>query len=493
MTPQLQQAIRLLQLSTLELQLEIQQALESNPMLEELAEGEQEMEEEGMEEPERVMETGETRDLMTDSPEVGGEISGDGREDDKSESELDLQGGNIPDDLAVDSTWEDHYDLSSSGTTNPEFDGKEYEGRIGSGESLRNHLLRQVQLAPFSPTDAEIAIALVDSVNEDGYLGCSLEEIQATVAELEVGLDEIEAVLHQLQNFDPIGIGARDLRECLRLQLRALPIGTPWRDQAYILVSDHLAILARHDFTLLSRRMNLTEDELRTVVHLIQHLNPRPGAQITDDEPQYIVPDVIVTRTRGAWKVELNADTAPRLRVNPRYASLVRRADNSPDNTYLRNNLQEARWFLKSLQSRNETLLKVATAIVERQCAFLEQGDEAMRPLVLHDISEAVGMHDSTISRVTTQKYMNTPRGIYELKYFFSSHLNTSNGDECSSTAIRALIRRLVTAEEPGKPLSDEKIAKLLSARGIQVARRTVAKYREAMAIPPSNERKRLA
>ncbi|CAK0775159.1 RNA polymerase, sigma 54 (sigma N) factor [Gammaproteobacteria bacterium] len=496
MTPQLQQAIRLLQLSTLELQLEIQQALESNPMLEELNEGEQELADEGMDGVEQVVEVRETRDLTTDSSEAAvdaPEVARDERDNDRSESELDLQEGNIPDDLAVDSNWEDHYDLTNTGTANPESDGKEYEGRNGGGESLCDHLLSQIQLTPFSPTDEVIATVLVDSINEDGYLSCSLEEIQATLAELEVGLDEIEAVLHQVQNFDPVGIGARDLRECLLLQLRALPATTPWRDQAYALVSNHLGLLARHDFAQLSRRMGLSEDELRTVVHLIQQLNPRPGGQMTEDEPQYVVPDVIVSRVRGTWKVELNADTAPRLRVNPRYASLVRRADNSPDNTYLRNHLQEARWFLKSLQSRNETLLKVATAIVERQRAFLEQGDEAMRPLVLHDISEAVGMHESTISRVTTQKYMNTPRGIYELKYFFSSHLNTSNGDECSSTAIRALIRRLVTAEEPGKPLSDNKIAELLGARGIQVARRTVAKYREAMAIPPSSERKRLA
>lgn len=489
MTPQLQQAIRLLQLSTLELQLEIQQALESNPMLEEL-ENESYQDEESTEESERVFERGNSESERESEPsETATESVGNN----ESELELDLKEGTIPDDLPVDSAWEDLYDLSNSGTTNSDFDGKEYEGGSGTGESLQEQLLWQLRLTHFSPIDAVIATAIVDAINEDGYLSCDLEEIQDTVAELNVGLDEIEAVLHQVQNFDPPGIGARDVRECLRLQLRALAVDTPWKKEAYTLVSDHLSLLARHDFTQLARRMKLTEESLREVVQLIQSLNPHPGTQMVNTDPQYIAPDVIVTRTRGGWKVELSNDSIPRLRVNPLYASLVRRADNSPDNTYLRNHLQEARWFIKSLQSRNETLLKVATAIVERQRAFLELGDEAMRPLVLHDISEALEMHESTVSRVTTQKYMNTPRGIYELKYFFSSHLNTSSGEECSSTAIRAFIRRLVSEEKPGKPHSDHKITELLSERGIQVARRTVAKYRESMAIPPSNERKRLA
>ncbi|CAK0759634.1 RNA polymerase, sigma 54 (sigma N) factor [Gammaproteobacteria bacterium] len=482
MTPQLQQAIRMLQLSTLELQLEIQQALESNPMLDEGEESD--LDEELIDKSELLLAANETQEVVEAT-------NGNGEDD--SEQELDLKSGVIPDDLQVDSSWEDLYDLRNSGTTNPDFDDREYEERSSAGESLRDHLLWQLQLGHFSPVNKLIATVLVDAINEDGYLSCSLEEIHATVAELAVGLDEIEAVLLQVQNFDPPGVGARDPRECLLLQLRALPANTQWRDEAYTLVSDYLSLLVRHDFAQLARRMKLTEDTLREVVKVIQRLNPHPGAQMTDTQSQYVIPDVVVTRSGGTWKVELNNDGSSRLRVNPYYASLVRRADNSSDNTYLRNQLQEARWFLKSLQSRNETLLKVANAIVERQSAFLEQGDEAMRPLVLHDISEILGMHESTISRVTSQKYMNTPRGIYELKYFFSSHLNTSNGEECSSTAIRAFIRRLVTAEKPDKPLSDNKIAELLSERGIQVARRTVAKYREAMSIPPSSERKRLA
>ena len=242
----------------------------------------------------------------------------------------------------------------------------------------------------------------------------------------------------------------------------------------------------------LLRRMKLKEDELRQVIELVQSLNPRPGSQIESTEAEYVVPDVIVRKDNERWLVELNQESVPRLRVNAQYAGFVRRADTSADNTFMRNQLQEARWFIKSLQSRNETLMKVATQIVEHQRGFLEYGDEAMKPLVLHDIAEAVGMHESTISRVTTQKFMHTPRGIYELKYFFSSHVSTSEGGECSSTAIRAIIKKLVAAENQKKPLSDSKIAGLLEAQGIQVARRTVAKYRESLGIAPSSERKRL-
>ncbi|RMW07239.1 RNA polymerase sigma-54 factor [Pseudomonas amygdali pv. tabaci] len=305
-------------------------------------------------------------------------------------------------------------------------------------------------------------------------------------------LDEIEAVLHRIQQFEPAGIGARNLSECLLLQLRQLPAKTPWLMEAQRLVTDYIDLLGSRDYGQLMRRMKLKEDELRQVIELVQSLNPRPGSQIESTEAEYVIPDVIVRKDNERWLVELNQESVPRLRVNPQYAGFVRRADTSADNTFMRNQLQEARWFIKSLQSRNETLMKVATQIVEHQRGFLEYGDEAMKPLVLHDIAEAVGMHESTISRVTTQKFMHTPRGIYELKYFFSSHVSTSEGGECSSTAIRAIIKKLVAAENQKKPLSDSKIAGLLEAQGIQVARRTVAKYRESLGIAPSSERKRL-
>ena len=308
---------------------------------------------------------------------------------------------------------------------------------------------------------------------------------------LGVELDEIEMVLHRIQQLEPVGIGARNLSECLHLQLCQLPADTPLLDQAKRIVRDYLELLGSRDFTQLMRRTRLKEDQLRQVVELIQALNPRPGGEIASGDAEYVIPDVIVRRDQNRWIVELNQEAAPRVRVNSHYASMVKRADSSEDNTYLRNHLQEARWFIKSLQSRNETLLKVATQIVEHQRGFLEHGEVAMKPLVLADIAEAVSMHESTISRVTTQKFMHTPRGIFELKYFFSSHVSGDAG-EVSSTAIRALIRKLVAAENPKKPLSDSKIAGLLEEQGIQVARRTIAKYRESLNIASSSERKRL-
>jgi RNA polymerase sigma-54 factor len=267
---------------------------------------------------------------------------------------------------------------------------------------------------------------------------------------------------------------------------------TPWREQALDLVANHLEVLAARDFTTLKRKTRLTEAELTSVVDLIQSLNPRPGSTIAEGGAEYIVPDVMVQKKNGRWMVELNGEATPRLRINSTYADLVKRADKTADNTFLKDNLQEAKWFLKSLRSRNETLLKVATRIVEHQRGFLEYGEEAMKPLVLADIAEAVEMHESTISRVTSRKYMDTPRGIFELKYFFSSHVSTNTGGEVSSTAIRALIRKLTAEENARKPLSDNKIAAILAKQNIKVARRTVAKYRESLAIPPSNERKRL-
>ena len=473
MTPQLQQAIRLLQLSTLELRMEVQQALESNMMLE-LAEEEEDYDSEeadGLEEREAAPSAEET---VSD--------------------EVDLKEREIPDDLPVDSAWEDIYDNISAGPAPRENDERSFEFGDSAAESLREHLTWQLQMASVSDTDREIAEALIDSINEDGYLATTLEEIHETLDPvLEVEPDEIEAVLHLIQNFDPPGVGARDLRESLLLQMSQLDPQTPWLKEARTLLSAHFDLLANRDFNQLKRRMKLDEEQLGAVIGLIQSLNPRPGGQISDRRTEYIVPDVIVRKVKGAWRVELNVDAAPRLRINATYADLIRQINDRSDSTYLKNHLQEARWFIKSLMSRNETLLKVATCIVEHQRDFLEQGEVAMKPLVLHDIAQEVEMHESTISRVTTKKYMHTPRGIFELKYFFSSHVGTANGGECSSTAIRALIKKMIAEEIPAKPLSDSKIAGALEKQGINVARRTVAKYREAMAIPPSNERKRLA
>ena len=305
------------------------------------------------------------------------------------------------------------------------------------------------------------------------------------------------AVLHRIQQFDPIGVGYRDLTECLLIQLSQLNDNELMQsvENAKIIVKDHMKLLANQDYPQLMRKTKLSEKEIRDAEGIIKTLDPRPGSNIAPLSTTYVIPDVVVSKEAksGQWKVELNPDTMPKIQINDNYAALVKRADSSDENNYLRNNLQEARWFIKSLLSRNETLMKVASRIVEHQKDFLEKGEEAMKPLVLHDIAEAVNMHESTISRVTTQKYIHTPRGIFELKYFFSSHVSTSDGGECSSTAIRAIIRRIISEENSRKPLSDNKITQILEEKGINVARRTIAKYRESLSIPPSNERKRLS
>ncbi|MEM7543525.1 MAG: RNA polymerase factor sigma-54, partial [Pseudomonadota bacterium] len=364
-----------------------------------------------------------------------------------------------------------------------------------AGESISEHLLGQLNLTPITELDRVLAIAVIDALDRDGYLQSSLEELWEAISsgsDLEVEFDEFEAALKRVQAFDPIGVAARDVSECLVLQLKQLETQTPWLSEAVQCCSQYMNLLGVRDYSQLARRMKISKDDLAEVLALIQTLNPRPGSQFSSEQPEYVIPDVFVRKKNNRWRVELNAEATPALRVNPYYAAMVKRADTSEQNTSLKNHLQEARWFIKSLQSRSETLLKVATSIVERQRGFLEHGEEAMKPLVLHDIAEELGMHESTISRVTTRKYMHTPRGIFELKYFFSSHVSTTLGGEASSTAIRAVIKKLIAAEDVKKPLSDNKIAGLLSDQGIKVARRTVAKYREAMAIPPSNERKQL-
>lgn len=484
MTPQLQQAIRLLQLSSLDLQQEVQEALEANPMLE--------MADDGDDDYSPSQDNGIDKD---DAPAVTlpEPVAMDAIEQHSQADEEGNWNEQIPSELPVDTQWDDVYQTSASSLPSQDDDEWDFTARTGSGETLQSHLEWQLNLIPLSETDQLIALSLIDAINADGYLEESLEEILASLdPELEVELDEVEMVLHRIQQFEPVGVGARSLSECLSLQLRQFPKDTPMLEQAQKIVKDHLELLGSRDFTQLMRRTRLKEEQLSRAITLIQTLNPRPGSEIASGEPEYVIPDVIVHRDNKRWIVELNQESVPKVRVNNHYASMVRRADSSQDNTYLRNHLQEARWFIKSLQSRNETLMKVATQIVEHQRGFLEHGEEAMKPLVLHDIAEAVGMHESTISRVTTQKYMHTPRGIFELKYFFSSHVGTAEGGEFSSTAIRALIKKLVAAENPKKPLSDSKIAGLLEEQGIDVARRTIAKYRESLSIAPSSERKRL-
>ena len=473
MTPQLQQAIRLLQLSGIELQQEIQQALESNPMLE--------SDDESGEESRTANEGSE---VNTEQEQPASEAIG---------SDTGLEQADIPEDLPVDSNWDDIYEPSTNYSA-PQEQERDYEVQGQVTQSLQEHLMWQLQMSTFSKTDEIVALAIIDSIDDDGYLPVSIEEIhQGLAGELEdLELDEVEAVLHRVQTFDPPGIAARDLRESMLLQFKQYDTETPWLAETVRLVTDYFDLLANREYPQLIRKLKVSEADLQQIVGLIQTLNPRPGGLISNSQPEYIVPDVFVKQIKGVWKVELNPDVMPKLSVNTLYSNMIKRADNSSDNNYLKNQLQEARWLIKSLRSRSETLLKVATCIVERQQAFLEHGDEKMKPLVMFDIAEAVEMHESTISRVTTKKYMHTPKGIYELKYFFSSHVSTAGGGACSSTAIRAMLKKLVADESPSKPLSDSKLAKLLEEKGINVARRTVAKYREAMNIPPSNERKRL-
>ena len=489
MTPQLQQAIRLLQLSTLDLQQEIQEALESNPMLEVLEDNESGQKEKK----EDNNLNSESTNKQSDSDSSLQEATAEKHE---SENE-DWSSDSIPNDLPVDTAWDDIYPNNAPvGGPAPDDENSDFETRNSSNETLNSHLLEQLNLVTMSDRDRLIALSLIDAVNLEGYLSSSLEELHEGLYdendEDPVELDEVQAVLKRIQHFDPSGVCARDLPECLLLQLRQLPDDTPWLPQAKLVINHYLNLLGNRDYAQLMRRSRLKENDLKEVITLIQTLNPKPGEEIASAEAVYIVPDVIVKKTNGRWRVELNPEIAPKIRVNNNYAAFIKRADSSTDNTFMKDQLQEAKWFIKSLQSRNETLLKVSSKIVSHQQGFLDYGDEAMKPLILHDIALAVDMHESTISRVTTQKYMHTPRGIFELKYFFSSHVSTASGGECSSTAIRAIIKKLISAENPKKPLSDSKIADLLKEQGVNVARRTIAKYREAMMIPPSNERKRL-
>ncbi|MFP2527443.1 RNA polymerase factor sigma-54 [Escherichia coli] len=462
MTPQLQQAIRLLQLSTLELQQELQQALESNPLLEQIDTHEE-------------IDTRETQDSETlDTADA-------------------LEQKEMPEELPLDASWDTIYTAGTPSGTSGDYIDDElpvYQGE--TTQTLQDYLMWQVELTPFSDTDRAIATSIVDAVDETGYLTVPLEDILESIGDEEIDIDEVEAVLKRIQRFDPVGVAAKDLRDCLLIQLSQFDKTTPWLEEARLIISDHLDLLANHDFRTLMRVTRLKEDVLKEAINLIQSLDPRPGQSIQTGEPEYVIPDVLVRKHNGHWTVELNSDSIPRLQINQHYASMCNNARNDGDSQFIRSNLQDAKWLIKSLESRNDTLLRVSRCIVEQQQAFFEQGEEYMKPMVLADIAQAVEMHESTISRVTTQKYLHSPRGIFELKYFFSSHVNTEGGGEASSTAIRALVKKLIAAENPAKPLSDSKLTSLLSEQGIMVARRTVAKYRESLSIPPSNQRKQL-
>ena len=470
MTPQLQQAIRLLQLPSLELQAHIRELLESNVMLE----------------AEDDTETTASFEALGAGPndrELPPGAAEDANASGAAESEPE------PSVEIVEDSWNETATAPGDSSWNGEDEDRQQEFQDGRGESLQEHLLWQLEMAALSERQRAIGRAIIDAINDDGYLTEGFDAIAATL-QPEIGASdaEIETMLRSVQGLDPVGVGARDVGECVSLQLRALDPATPGLATALTLAQGHLDQVANRELATLRRELKTSEEELEQALVLVRGCHPRPGAQISSSAPQYVVPDVFVRRSASGWTVEMNSATLPRVRINEGYANLIGRA---ASHATMRTQLQEARWLLKSLEIRHDTLMKVARSIVERQHEFLDQGEEFMRPMILRDIAEAIGMHESTISRVTSGKYMHTPRGVFELRYFFSSQVEGSDGSGTSSTAIRAKIRKLIRDEPPGAPLSDSRIAEILSGEGIPVARRTVAKYRESMGIAPSNERKR--
>lgn len=495
MTPQLQQAIKLLQLSTLELEQEINEALETNPLLEV-------DDDSGLRADDDVdlstPEISENLNTAVNHDSPGDSFDNDQGLDTETGNSVDLNDANtIPDESPLDTDWqetfaESSYDLlSGSAPANRQGeDLPDFTATSHKAETLTDHLIWQLDMTPFSDRDRFIAEALIDAVDASGYLRADLDEILSSLpADEERPYHEAEVLtaLHRVQQFDPPGIAARDLAECMTIQLNQLTKETHGRDHAIAIVQ-HLDLLAKRDFRQLMRKVGINDDQLRVAVSLIRRLNPRPGSGVAEEPTEYITPDVFVRKVNDQWKIELNPAIAPKLQISALYSGLIKRRDTSETNTYLKNHLTEARWFINSLHSRNHTMLKVSKAIVDRQRDFFDFGTEHMKPMVLHDIAEDVGMHESTISRVTNRKYMHTPAGNFELKYFFSSHVGTADGGTASATAIQAKIKVLIDKET--KPLSDSKLATLLKEDGFNVARRTVAKYREAMKIPPSNERK---
>ena len=435
MTPQLQQAIRLLQLSTVELCQEIQNALENNPLLE--------------------VDDHYAEISVVQSPES-----------EQIDTSIMMENKNIPDDIPLDASLDDIYTL--------------YE-----------YLMWQLNLTPFTEQDRAIAISIIQSIDESGYLTTTIEDILEDQNNPDIELAEVEAVLKRIQHFDPVGVGARNLQECMLLQINQL---MPINDDLQIcktLITHHLDLLGQKDYKSLIKKLNITQEQLKNAILLIQELQPYPGQSINTEPPDYVIPDILVKKVGKKWQIIINNDALPNLRINQSYAAMEKKASES-DSQYIRQALQEANWLIRSIENRNDTLTKVSQFIVEHQQNFFELGEEYMKPMILADIAQAINMHESTISRVTTQKYLQCPRGVFELKYFFSNKMNAESGEETSAIAIKALIKKLIINEDSKKPLSDSKIASLLEEKGMLVARRTVAKYRESLLIPPSNQRKEL-
>jgi RNA polymerase sigma-54 factor len=470
LTPQLQQSIRLLQLSTLELNQEIEKFLLDNPLLE--------------------REDGIREEPVNPAPQAGSSTEFTSTTTSSSSTE---SATNDADSRSADSGDGNSFDEAfsySSGAAHDDNDEAEYPQLAAEAQTLREHLISQLSLTQLSERDQRLVTLLIDSLDDDGYLHQDLGELAGILPpELEIEIEELHVALKHLQNLDPPGVGARNLGECLALQLEALPGSTPYRAQALDVVRHHLDVLAARDFVKLKKLLRCEDEVLRGAKNLITGLNPRPAGSYSSGDTRYIVPDVILKKIKGVWLAALNPDAMPRLRINRLYADILQR-NRDAGHQQLASQLQEARWLIKNVQQRFDTILRVAQAIVDRQRHFFEHGEVAMRPLVLREIAETLDLHESTVSRVTTQKFMFTPRGIFELKYFFGSHVTTETGGAASSTAIRALIKQLVSAENAKKPLSDSQISEILGEQGIVVARRTVAKYRESMQILPVNLRK---
>ena len=465
LTPQLQQSIRLLQLSTQDLNQELEKMLLENPLLE-------------LDEPTSGHQ-GSSSSVQTEA--APGPAQNEPADTRVTDSTTDAQTSDI-----------DWFASGAAPAPSSTDDDTDPPTVAAEKPGLRQHMLDQVVLLRLDLRDKTLVALLVDALDENGYLTSSLDELsEALPGELEISVDELRIALRHLQNLDPIGVGARNPSECLALQLGALPADTPGRALALAIVRDHLALLAARDFVRLKRLLSCDDARLKEAQALIQSLNPRPGAAYAADEARFVVPDVIVRKQKGVWLASLNSAAMPKLRVNNLYADILKGGRGAPA-SQMSQQLQEARWLIKNVQQRFETILRVSQAIIDRQKHFFEHGEVAMRPLVLREIADLLGLHESTVSRVTTQKYMFTPRGIFELKYFFGSHVSTDAGGACSATAIRALIKQLVAGENEKRPLTDAGISEILGKQGIMVARRTIAKYRESLHIPPVSLRKTL-
>lgn len=454
LTPQLQQSIRLLQLSTLELNQELDRIIQENPLLE-------------------LNENWDIKPFEIQKAEDDTHPDHDLDEKNTTQTEQDTE-------------W-----LENSSTSNfTQNEDYEIPQLAAEPATLRNYLTQQLSLSQVPEREKKIVGLLVDSLNDDGYLTQDLDELLSILPdELGIEIDDLNQALTCLQHLDPPGVGARNLQECLLLQLESLPENTAHKKQAIRVVTQYLDILASHDYALIKKLLKCDDKSLRAVQKLIVNLNPRPGSDFNAADTRYIIPDIIVSKVNGVWVANLNINALPRLNINHYYANIVRQKHDE-SSKIMSNQLIEAKWLIKNLEQRSSTILKVSNAIVERQQQFFEHGEIAMRPLILREIADSLELHESTVSRVTTQKFMHTPRGIFELKYFFGSHVTTDTGGSCSATAIRALIKQLIQKENPKKPLSDNKIAGILEEQGIVVARRTIAKYRESMQILPANLRK---